>query len=148
MPITLPGLQEPGEPRILEGAAGTLCARCRPIMALGHPWPRALVPLGNAIYGTFPAFPAFPGFFGNSGGPSLPSGQNWLGTSKVARMATLRLFGPDGTPGNPGQPGWPGWSQTPTPGRLNWPEQPACWLGWIPGGHTARFQESDGSHLS
>ena len=78
----------PASERLLEGAASTLCAGCRPI---------ALHTLQNAVFCAFPAFPCFPCFSTDSGGPSLPSGSLLAEWPKVARTTTLRLF----------DPGWP-----------------------------------------
>ena len=92
MPITFFGLQEPKEPRMMEGVQGTLCALDRPITALGQAWPRALVPLRNGHLRAFPASrPEWPGR-ADSGGPSLPSGSLLAGTAKSLRITTLRLL--------------------------------------------------------
>ena len=119
MPTTFRGLQEPSEPRILEGAMGTLCAHCRPVWALGHRVAEGPCTLRNGQNSTFPAFPAFLAFLTDSGGPSLPSRPNWRGTSKVARMATLRLLDTFGTL-EPWPACWPGWPQNP----YSWPPEP------------------------
>ena len=141
MPTTLVGLQEPNQPRIVEGAVGTLCAQCRPIRPLGTGWPRALVPLESAISvfsRVFRVFRLFRQIQAALAYPLSSSGHNGQNCSEPLVYGFWSLQGPL----VPLDPDHQRWSGSPTPGRLNRtvPAKPE-----LLGLHTARFRETAGS---